>query len=72
MNCADCRFWNGDKHDREEPHHGWALDCRRHAPMPSLLITTDPAKADRAAFPKTKADDWCGDFEKFMEGGGDA
>ncbi len=65
--CCRCRYWDGSKEGRKWPHS--VDDCRRHAPILELIITTADAKFHRPpAFPQTTAIDWCGDFEPLTPG----
>lgn len=47
--CRDCRFWSRSP----APDDATGGECRRHAPV---------ATADRAIWPTTASNAWCGDF----------
>ena len=67
--CEFCRFWGEDL----ERH---TAECRRRAPMPVMTGAVPPDAPDatgtspwagemfsHAWWPRTFADDWCGDWE---------
>ena len=58
-NCKWCRFW-----DHEAAYRAQAGEtresCRRHAPTATTQGVTK--------YPITRGDDWCGDFERAMQG----
>jgi hypothetical protein len=62
--CANCRFWfpKYGVNDRRSYGPGY---CRRHAPRSPLLVATDHYAASEldGFWPKTKGEDWCGDYE---------
>lgn len=57
--CQNCRWWNGS-----------SVQCRRHAPTSERVryawppIDNDPLQGTElvATWPKTRPNDWCGDF----------
>jgi hypothetical protein len=61
MNCKDCRWWNPEF---ERVPHSWG-QCRRHAPMMELRITTE-TRFGQGRWPNTTAEDQCGDFERLV------
>lgn len=58
MRCRDCRFWYGDDKnpDFPDPH-----DCRRYAPRPRM-VHLDEMPREAVVWPRTEANDWCGEF----------
>ena len=60
MDCENCKFW-------EPGHTADSGNCRRHAPrfiQGQFQPTEDGYMPDRdAIWPRTAADDWCGDGE---------
>lgn len=55
--CYDCYYWNEDSKERGA--------CRRHAPAAQVLAADRPgAPETSAAWPVTRADDWCGEFHR--------
>lgn len=74
--CVDCVFWNGRAEhlmgrfgaERETPPPPWALgDCRRYAPTESRRDNEARALRQEAAWPKTVANDWCGELQPLPE-----
>jgi len=53
--CKDCTFWNPQAKDQGQ--------CRRHAPQ-LVAFEVDERVKFESKFPVTKAEDWCGDFQK--------
>lgn len=54
--CSDCKHWSNQANASQG-------ECRRHAPQ-SLVFVIDAQTKFESRFPATKAQDWCGDFEK--------
>lgn len=52
--CGNCLHW--------DPESGGRGLCRRHAPAAGVLRDLSPIDA-AAVWPRTKADDWCGEFK---------
>lgn len=67
--CGTCRWWGiSDAYvnefgvrERIATHHANA--CQRHAPGPGKMNPNIDYSA--RAWPATKAEDWCGDFERY-------
>jgi hypothetical protein len=56
--CEVCRFWVRD--------NGWG-QCHRKAPAPTIICSThdhDVEQKCEPVFPRTPANEWCGEFEK--------
>ena len=58
--CATCRFWAG-REEGAATIKVFGGGCRKHAP--DLYVSHH--KQTHAAWPLTRPDDWCGDFEHF-------
>lgn len=58
VRCAHCRFWV--RHAQDRFGQG---DCRRHAPIIHVLLSTDPNRMPTTIFPTTGPMDACGDFK---------
>jgi len=52
--CGKCVYWHSSESSKGE--------CRRHAPQ-TVVFKVDDEVQYESTFPKTKAEDWCGDFE---------
>jgi len=52
--CQNCIYWNNEMSDRE---------CRRHAPVARMVITTNIHERNTGAFPQTDYNCWCGDWK---------
>ena len=71
MGCGNCRYWK--KPCDKDVDDG---ECRRHSPQPLVVRTVtrrDPfgnwkkyrtKSITRGVFPTTKAEDWCGEYER--------
>lgn len=53
--CRTCKWWFGATFNHDEIKAHGALQCRRKPP--------DIGEWDRSVWPKTRAEDWCGDHE---------
>lgn len=63
MRCDCCKFWDELTTVADQGR------CRRHAPM---RIKSDVGEGDmldgqKAVWPITRCDDWCGDFIEFED-----
>lgn len=65
LTCRTCRFWEHPVRDIDEALIPVSADCRRHAP--AALWPGNDGLGDGAAWPRTKAKDWCGDAEPIDE-----
>jgi len=59
--CSNCRFW-------VQRNIAYGM-CKRHAPV--IIEDRQAIPRFNTAFPETKPDDWCGDFELGVEQVGD-
>lgn len=69
--CFDCRFWDGPREvdgDGDPLYSHSHGDCKRHAPMVRLVITSWDRTAydteNRPQWPHTGPLNGCGDFEQ--------
>lgn len=61
--CQGCKWWKPET-TRE---HAWRGDCKRHAPVLGLVVTTNPYEHTEGRFPRTENHDSCGDYEAAPE-----
>lgn len=54
--CSSCKHWSNQANASQG-------ECRRHAPQ-ALVFVIDAQTKYESRFPATKAEDWCGDFDK--------
>ena len=54
--CLNCKFWKADDGEKEGL-------CRKYAPRPSVPKSFG-GDLFPCQWPKTSAEDWCGEFEK--------
>ncbi len=52
--CAKCKYWDNSAADNGE--------CRRNSPQ-AVVFKVDAEVEYVSVFPKTKENDWCGDFQ---------
>lgn len=57
--CIECRFW----HPLPENVTG---ECRRQPPSACILATKEGQRVD-VYWPKTRASEWCGEWQKEAE-----
>lgn len=60
--CESCRWWRQALYREGE--------CRRESPKGVRLLDATESRANVAVWPMTRADDWCGAWEK-ARGGSD-
>lgn len=57
QSCSNCRFGKV---------RGYALECRRRAPLAEHVASRIDIREWVPRFPIMRLDDWCGEFEKVM------
>ena len=61
--CENCKFW---QQDNEISYMGL---CRRHAPHPPATHPVESPGSMDAIWPRTKNEDWCGEWQAKVETG---
>ncbi len=61
ISCGTCKFW-----DKSCDDPAWG-PCRRHAPLASSMDPLSQSAHPDACWPRTKADDWCGEWDQKVE-----
>ena len=61
--CHTCNFWE-NPYGKQNKYQQSA--CRRYAPM-NTLVTTDRYEHEKAKFPITKGDNFCGEWQEWKE-----
>lgn len=58
INCEGCKYW--EKKESEIPFMGL---CHRYAPRPMTTHPLEGPQSMDAIWPRTKNDEWCGEWK---------
>jgi hypothetical protein len=67
--CGECRYWSAVQWvplHPEDKDSDTAM-CLRHAPGPSLRVTTEHVSRPDGVWPWVRGREWCGDFVAYVK-----